>query len=412
MQLLMLIALILLILPLLTEIGEALSPEFVAPLKNQTVTIGRDATFECHIRNLGGYRIGWVYVNTREIQAIHDHVITPNPRVSVSQQNNKTWSLHIKEVEERDRGLYMCQINTDPMQDQMAYLNVVVPPDIVDDGTSSDQNVNEGGNVWLTCKAKGFPKPTITWKREHGDEISIKDSSDMKIHKYKSYPGETLNLTKISRSEMGAYFCIAANGVQPTVSKRIIVNVHFPPQIQVPNQLVGAPEGTDVTLECYVEAHPKSINYWLRENSNVPVVPSEKYKVELIQLKNQSQFEFKLTLCIRNFQKEDVGSYQCVAKNSMGEMESNIRIYQISGPTIRSNTVSLEDGLDSPDVGSEKDVESNNIWDYGPVQTDDKTRNNRVRKPEDQRGDENLSSAYCSSPLALLSLTLLARFLL
>ncbi|CAH0392361.1 unnamed protein product [Bemisia tabaci] len=162
---------------------EALSPEFVAPLKNQTVTIGRDATFECHIRNLGGYRIGWVYVNTREIQAIHDHVITPNPRVSVSQQNNKTWSLHIKEVEERDRGLYMCQINTDPMQDQMAYLNVVVPPDIVDDGTSSDQNVNEGGNVWLTCKAKGFPKPTITWKREHGDEISIKDSSDMKIHK-------------------------------------------------------------------------------------------------------------------------------------------------------------------------------------------------------------------------------------
>ncbi|XP_072157671.1 lachesin isoform X3 [Bemisia tabaci] len=351
MQLLMLIALILLILPLLTEIGEALSPEFVAPLKNQTVTIGRDATFECHIRNLGGYR--------------------------------------------------------------MAYLNVVVPPDIVDDGTSSDQNVNEGGNVWLTCKAKGFPKPTITWKREHGDEISIKDSSDMKIHKYKSYPGETLNLTKISRSEMGAYFCIAANGVQPTVSKRIIVNVHFPPQIQVPNQLVGAPEGTDVTLECYVEAHPKSINYWLRENSkDVPVVPSEKYKVELIQLKNQSQFEFKLTLCIRNFQKEDVGSYQCVAKNSMGEMESNIRIYQISGPTIRSNTVSLEDGLDSPDVGSEKDVESNNIWDYGPVQTDDKTRNNRVRKPEDQRGDENLSSAYCSSPLALLSLTLLARFLL
>ncbi|CAH0392364.1 unnamed protein product [Bemisia tabaci] len=89
-----------------------------------------------------------------------------------------------------------------------------------------------------------------------------------------------------------------------------------------------------------------------------------------------------------------------------------IEFSEISGPTIRSNTVSLEDGLDSPDVGSEKDVESNNIWDYGPVQTDDKTRNNRVRKPEDQRGDENLSSAYCSSPLALLSLTLLARFLL
>lgn len=37
------------------------------------------------------------------------------------------------------------------------------------------------------------------------------------------------------------------------------------PVIQVPNQLVGAPLGTDVTLECNVEASPKSINYWLRD---------------------------------------------------------------------------------------------------------------------------------------------------
>lgn len=38
------------------------------------------------------------------------------------------------------------------------------------------------------------------------------------------------------------------------------------PLIQVPNQLVGAPPNTDVTLICNVEASPKSINYWQREN--------------------------------------------------------------------------------------------------------------------------------------------------
>ncbi|KAG5875646.1 hypothetical protein JTB14_003490 [Gonioctena quinquepunctata] len=37
------------------------------------------------------------------------------------------------------------------------------------------------------------------------------------------------------------------------------------PVIHVPNQLVGAPLGTDVTLECNVEAYPKSINYWVRD---------------------------------------------------------------------------------------------------------------------------------------------------
>ena len=39
------------------------------------------------------------------------------------------------------------------------------------------------------------------------------------------YDGETLNLLKISRLEMGAYLCIASNGVPPSVSKRIIVDV-------------------------------------------------------------------------------------------------------------------------------------------------------------------------------------------
>lgn len=38
------------------------------------------------------------------------------------------------------------------------------------------------------------------------------------------------------------------------------------PLVQVPNQLVGAPQKTDITLQCYVEASPKSINYWTRES--------------------------------------------------------------------------------------------------------------------------------------------------
>lgn len=38
---------------------------------------------------------------------------------------------------------------------------------------------------------------------------------------------------------------------------------------KVPNQLVGAPLITDVTLICNVEASPKAINYWQRENGKI-----------------------------------------------------------------------------------------------------------------------------------------------
>lgn len=33
------------------------SPDFTEPVKNITVTKGRDATFTCHVKQLGGYRV-------------------------------------------------------------------------------------------------------------------------------------------------------------------------------------------------------------------------------------------------------------------------------------------------------------------------------------------------------------------
>lgn len=39
--------------------------------------------------------------------------------------------------------------------------------------------------------------------------------------------------------------------------------------IWVQNQLVGAHEGQKLTLECYSEAFPKSINYWTRDQDKI-----------------------------------------------------------------------------------------------------------------------------------------------
>ncbi|KAG8333229.1 hypothetical protein J6590_005987 [Homalodisca vitripennis] len=366
-------------------------PEFAEPLENLTIAVGRDATFRCMVQHLGGYRervkidansptwyfsfhinarlihrihrrrssravdlmcmdikglkiggvnmVGWVKADTKAIQAIHDHVITHNPRVSVSHSDHSTWNLHVRSVQEEDRGQYMCQINTDPMQSQMGHLDVVVPPDFVNEETSSDIMVPEGGTAKLICKARGYPTPHVTWRREDNGDIIVKEPGGKT--KVSSYQGEVLKLAKITRSEMGAYLCIASNSIPPSVSKRILVNVNFHPVIQVPNQLVGAPTGTDVTLECYVEASPKSINYWVRDSVTYVsrstmsvigemVISSEKYEVQSL---TKSLFEVKMMLIIRGFNKQDVGSYRCIAKNSLGEVESNIRLYEIPGPT-------------------------------------------------------------------------------
>lgn len=310
------------------NLGAAFKPEFAEPIVNLSVAIGRDATFRCLVHHLGGYRVGWVKADTKAIQAIHDHVITHNPRVSVSHGDHSTWNLHIRAVLEEDRGQYMCQINTDPMKSQVGYLDVVVPPDFISEETSGDVMVPEGGTVKLTCRARGYPTPKVLWRREDGHDIIVRESNGQKT-KVTTFQGEILKLVKVSRSDMGAYMCIASNLVPPTVSKRITVSVHFHPVIQVPNQLVGAPLGTDVPLECLVEASPKSINYWVRDTGEM-VISSEKYDVQML---SKSIFEVRMTLAIRNLHTEDLGSYRCIAKNSLGEVESNIRLYEIPGPT-------------------------------------------------------------------------------
>lgn len=45
----------------------------------------------------------------------------------------------------------------------------------------------------------------------------------------------------------------------------------------IPHQLVGAPEGLSVTLECFSEAHPTSLNYWTKSDGQM-IHDSQKYR--------------------------------------------------------------------------------------------------------------------------------------
>ncbi|XP_017772621.1 PREDICTED: lachesin-like isoform X3 [Nicrophorus vespilloides] len=389
------------LLPLVLAIlGVAYQPEFTEPIVNLTIPVGRDATFRCLVHHLGGYRVGWVKADTKAIQAIHDHVITHNPRVGVSHTDHTTWNLHIKNIQEEDRGQYMCQINTDPMKSQLGVLEVVVPPDFVAEETSGDIMVPEGGLVKLTCKAYGHPEPHVQWRREDGNHIIIKEPSGLRT-KVLLYQGELLRLVRISRSEMGAYMCIASNGIPPTVSKRIMVNVHFHPVIQVPNQLVGAPLATDVTLECFVEASPRAINYWVKKTGEM-VITSSKYEVEIIY---KSMFEVRMTLMVRNLELEDIGTFKCIAKNSIGEVESSIRIYEIPGPTkIYSPPEDMEEGDEEKLGSAERDGRR---LDRGKLQN-----TATALAPRDtQRSVIDDNSARISSPMILITI-LLAAFLI
>ncbi|XP_047105114.1 lachesin-like [Schistocerca piceifrons] len=345
---------------MLKAVAEAPMPRFVEPIPNATVALGRDISLPCVVDNLGDYKVAWIHMDRQMILTIHRHVIARVPRFSVSHDNQKTWLLHVSDAQQEDRGSYMCQVNTNPMISQVGFLEVVVPPTIVDEeSTLSTVAVREHQNLTLTCRAEGFPTPKIMWRREDGLPITIDRRKKVGV-----LDGEHLNLTRISRTEMGAYLCIATNGVPPSVSKRIIVDVEFSPMIWVPNQLVGAPAGTDVTLDCHAEAYPRAISYWVYDS--VMLLPTGKYVTE----SREDAYRSHMRLTVRDVAAPDFGNYRCISKNSLGETEGSIRLYEIprassspkatevrSGsakeekPTAPALSAALPDASRAPDAG-------------------------------------------------------------
>ncbi|XP_037047809.1 lachesin isoform X1 [Bradysia coprophila] len=302
-------------------------PRFAEPIPNITVTIGRDALLGCVVDNLKNYKVAWVRVDTQTILSIHHNVITQNSRVTLTFNDHRSWYLHIREVEESDRGWYMCQVNTDPMRSRKGYLQVVVPPVIIESMTSNDMVVREGTNVSLMCKARGYPDPYVMWRREDGDEMSIAGENVNVVD------GEMLLITKVSRLHMAAYLCVASNGVPPSISKRVQLRVQFPPMLSIPNQLEGAYQGQDVTLECHTEAYPASINYWTTDKGDMIISDASRAGDKYETSSSNTGYSKYMKLKIRNVGPGDFGSYRCVAKNSLGETDGLIKLDEIPAPT-------------------------------------------------------------------------------
>ncbi|CAL1269478.1 unnamed protein product [Larinioides sclopetarius] len=296
-------------------------PEFIGGIPGIKVIAGKDAILRCVVENLGDYKVSWGVVNQKDQLSIGTNVFKGKDRIHVTHSDN-SWYLHIKNVTQNDTGYYICQISTNPIKTQAGHLDVVEPPEFVTNMTNRNVTVMENTNVTLSCKATGNPPPVIKWKREDGQPFLVDNEL---VYEYKN---ETLTFNNVNREHMAAYLCLANNEVPPAISRRIYLDVKFPPLIWIQNQLVGAPEGTDVYLECMTEAHPTSDNYWLRDDEAV-VSKSSRYHPHI----TRNSYKTYMKLTIRNLQPEDYGFYQCVAKNSISETQGSIKLYRLVMPT-------------------------------------------------------------------------------
>ncbi|XP_036335501.1 uncharacterized protein LOC118745941 [Rhagoletis pomonella] len=227
--------------------------------KNITSLVGKSAYLGCRVKHLGNKTVAWIRHRDLHILTVGTYTYTTDQRFQTSYHRDiDEWTLQIKWAQQRDAGIYECQISTQPVRSFSVNLNIV---DTIDDETSSflqqyynddafyissdriyqsgddefagmfghiqtvavptasilggpDLYVDRGSTINLTCVIKFSPEPPTHIFWYHQDKVLSEETSGGRL-KFKMIKSEeTKSILLISDADLldsGKYSCYPSN---------------------------------------------------------------------------------------------------------------------------------------------------------------------------------------------------------
>ncbi|XP_024082581.1 Down syndrome cell adhesion molecule-like protein Dscam2 isoform X26 [Cimex lectularius] len=240
--------------------------------------------------------------------------------VSIGPMGRRGSSLSIDQVSWKHVGNYTCiASNKAGLSTHSAELFVNVPPRWIIEPT--DKAFAQGSDAKVECKADGFPKPSVTWKRASGD--SPGDYKDLKPNNpdVKVDDG-TLYIHNIQKTNEGYYLCEAVNGIGSGLSAVIMISVQAPPQFEtkMKNQTARIDEST--VLQCEAKGEKPIGILWNMNNKRLDPKSDIRYTIREEILPHGVVSD----LSIRTTGREDSALFTCVATNSFGSDDTSINL--------------------------------------------------------------------------------------
>ena len=184
----------------------------------------------------------------------------------------------------------------------LSFFNVSVVPLITQKPVSV--TVETGENVSLACRARGQPKPRITWRKAFG-ELS-------KENAFTSDNG--LTIINVTKKDAGAYACVAKNLLGEVTAVAMVTVTDRLRFTTTPPKKIVAFVNARVYLHCAIQG--ASEIFWKRKDKNLHYIIYPDFP--------------NGTLLLNNCSYENAGPYTCVAKNSQRSIEAKIWFYQTS----------------------------------------------------------------------------------
>ncbi|XP_046865990.1 Down syndrome cell adhesion molecule-like protein Dscam2 isoform X6 [Drosophila willistoni] len=233
--------------------------------------------------------------------------------------NKRTSSLNVDSLEAAHRGTYKCIANNSAgYAEYIANLEVNVPPRWILEPT--DKAFAQGSDAKVECKADGFPKPQVTWKKAVGDTPGeykdLKKSDNIRVEE------GTLHIDNIQKTNEGYYLCEAINGIGSGLSAVIMVSVQAPPEFTEKLRNQTARRGEPAVLQCEAKGEKPIGILWNMNNMRLDPKNDNRYTIreEILSAGVMSSLSIKRT------ERSDSALFTCVATNAFGSDDASINM--------------------------------------------------------------------------------------
>ncbi|XP_044596135.1 Down syndrome cell adhesion molecule-like protein Dscam2 isoform X50 [Cotesia glomerata] len=198
-------------------------------------------------------------------------------------------------------------------------LTVNVPPRWILEPT--DKAFAQGSDARVECKADGFPKPQVTWKRAAGDTPG--DYTDLKLNNPDiSVEDGTLSINNIQKTNEGYYLCEAVNGIGSGLSAVILISVQAPPHFEIKLRNQTARRGEPAVLQCEAQGEKPIGILWNMNNKRLDPKSDSRYTIREEILANGVLAD----LSIKRTERSDSALFTCVATNAFGSDDTSINM--------------------------------------------------------------------------------------
>ncbi|XP_050520781.1 cell adhesion molecule Dscam2 isoform X31 [Daktulosphaira vitifoliae] len=243
--------------------------------------------------------------------------------ISINKMGSKVSMLYIEAASSNHAGNYTCiASNRAGRANYTATLHVHVPPRWILEPT--DKAFAQGGDAKIECKADGFPKPQVTWKKAIGNSPGdYKDIKDLKLGNDDIRVEEgTLTIHNIQKNHEGYYLCEAVNGIGSGLSAVITIGVQAPPHFEIKARNQTSVKGQSAVLECMAKGEKPIGIVWNMNNKRLDTKEENRYTIreEIMVDGVKSDLSIKIT------DRIDTAVFTCIATNSFGSDDSSVQL--------------------------------------------------------------------------------------